>query len=289
MALVTNGWRFDNELKKVLSTYVLQGMQRVEIMDYMMRDFSNYKWSLRTLDRRLRHFNIYYTDYGVSISKVTAAVENEMNGPGKLLGYRAMQNKMRQKYDIKVPRDRVYDMMYAIDPERLEARQPGFKRKRAKICFTTKGPNWFLSVDGHDKLMGFQNSTFPLAIYGCMDTASRKMLWLKVWTTNSKPEIIGRWFLEYLYETRMLPSYLRMDRGTETGVMATMQAYLRNNKGNLADPTDSVYYGPSTSNQIERWWKELHERLEKYFKEGLNWLITENHYDSNNSCDRQIF
>ncbi|XP_057292938.1 uncharacterized protein LOC130621627 [Hydractinia symbiolongicarpus] len=116
-----------------MCTYVLQGKQRVEIMDYMMRYFSNYKWSLITLDRRLRHFNIYYADYGVSISKVTAAVENEMNGPGKLLGYRAMQNKMRQKYDIKVPRDRVYDMMYAIHPERLEARQPGFKEDKKII------------------------------------------------------------------------------------------------------------------------------------------------------------
>ena len=45
-------------------------------------------------------------------------------------------------------------------------------------------------MDGHDKLMGYQNSTFPLAIYGCIDTASRKILWLRVWNTNSKPEII---------------------------------------------------------------------------------------------------
>ena len=97
--------------------------------------------------------------------------------------------------------------------------------------------------------MGFQNSTFPLAIYGCIDTSSRKILWLKVWTSNSKPEIIGRWFLEYLYETRTLPAYLRIDKGTETVIMSAMQAYLRQKHDDLEDPTDSVIYGPSTSNQ----------------------------------------
>ena len=33
-----------------------------------------------------------------------------------------------------------------------------------------QGPNWVHSLDGHDKLMGYQNSTFPLAIYGCLDS-----------------------------------------------------------------------------------------------------------------------
>ena len=74
-------------------------------------------------------------------------------------------------------------------PEELEKRRLGNKKK-AKGHFTTKGPNWVWSLDGHDKLMGYQNSTFPLAIYGCIDTASRKILWLTVWNTNSKPEII---------------------------------------------------------------------------------------------------
>ena len=72
--------------------------------------------------------------------------------------------------------------------------------------------------------MGYQNSTFPLAIYGCTDTASRKILWLKIWVTNSDPQRIGYWYLEYLYEARIEPCYLRIDKGTETGTMATMHA-----------------------------------------------------------------
>ena len=71
--------------------------------------------------------------------------------------------------------------MYELDAEGLEARGVvAAKKKRKKGNFTTRDANWVHSLDGHDKLMRYQNSTFPLAIYGCMDTASRKLLWLKV-------------------------------------------------------------------------------------------------------------
>ena len=100
--------------------------------------------------------------------------------------------------------------------------------------------------------MGYQNSTFPLAIYGCIDTCSRKLLWLKVWDSNSKPEVVGKWYLEFLYENRVLPAFLHIDKGTETVIMSTMHCYLRSNHSDLDDATDSVVFGPSTSNQVFR-------------------------------------
>ena len=33
--------------------------------------------------------------------------------------------------------------------------------------FFSVGPTWVLSMDGNDKLMGYQNAKFPLALYGC--------------------------------------------------------------------------------------------------------------------------
>ena len=141
--------------------------------------------------------------------------------------------------------------MQEMDPEGLESRAVGIKNKKKKQCFTTRGPNWVHSVDGHNKLMGFQNDAFPLAIYGSIDTASRKLLWLRIWTSNREPRLIGRWYLEYLYESKVIPSYLRMDRGTETGVMATMHAFLRQHHGDM-DPAETVIYGPSTANQVSR-------------------------------------
>ena len=85
--------------------------------------------------------------------------------------------------------------MTDINLEGLRQRQPQFKRKKEKGTFTAVGPNWVVSLDGHDKLMGFQKNTFPLAIYGCIDTASRK-IFLKIWTSNSNPIFVGRWNFE---------------------------------------------------------------------------------------------
>ena len=138
----------------------------------MVRDFGQYKWSIRTLDRRLRYFKIYYIDKGISLQDAREILADDFDGPGKLLGHRAMHLKLNQKHDIKLPRDLVYDLMTEADPEGLEQRR--LKKKNERQLFITKGPNGVFSVDGHDKLMGYQNSTFPIAIYGCIDTARKK-------------------------------------------------------------------------------------------------------------------
>ena len=96
---------------------------------------------------------------------------------------------------------------------------------------------------------GYQNSTFPLAIYGPIDTASRKILWLKVWTSNSCPKRVGKWYLGYLYDARQIASLIRVDKGTETRVMAMMHAYVRQNHGDI-NAAETALYGPSTSNQV---------------------------------------
>ena len=92
--------------------------------------------------------------------------------------------------------------MYDLDPEGLEVRGGiGAKKKRKKGNFSSKGPNFVHSLNGHDNMMVYQNSTFPLAVYGCIDTASRRIMWLRIWTTNSNPKLVGRWYLEHLLET----------------------------------------------------------------------------------------
>ena len=57
-----------------------------------------YAWSIRTLDRRLRCFNIYYNSLAVSVEEVKDAVKKELEGPGRLLGYRALHKKVRHCY-----------------------------------------------------------------------------------------------------------------------------------------------------------------------------------------------
>ena len=57
-----------------------------------------------------------------------------------------------------------------------------------------------------EEMWDYLNSTFPLAVY---------------------------WYLEYLYESRIMPSILRLDKGNETVTIATTHAFLRQSQGDM--------------------------------------------------------
>ena len=78
-----------------------------KILDFLQRDYPLYAWNFHSLHQRLREFDIYFTDRDVTVKQVKDAVQKEFEGPGKLIGYRAMQNKIRQEYAFNVPRDLV--------------------------------------------------------------------------------------------------------------------------------------------------------------------------------------
>ena len=82
------------------------------------------------------------------------AVQKELEGPGKLLGYRAMNQKLRTEHNVKVPRHLVYNVMAELDPEALGARNLQRKKKKVKGQCTSEGPLWVVSLDDHDKLCG---------------------------------------------------------------------------------------------------------------------------------------
>ena len=50
--------------------------------------------------------------------------------------------------------------MTDVNLDGLRQRQPRFKRKKEKGTFIAVGPNWVVSLDGHDKFMVFQKSIF---------------------------------------------------------------------------------------------------------------------------------
>ena len=167
----------------------------------------------------------------MTVEEVRQAVSKGLDGPSTLIGYRPMQRNVRINHGLNVPRDLVYAMMKDLDAESVEARAPAAKKKMRTVHFSTKGTNWVHSLDDHDKLMGYPNSTYPIPIYGSIDSVNRKILWLRVWDTNSALEVIGRFYLEHLYETRLISSLLRVDKGTETTVLSTMHAFLRRRHG----------------------------------------------------------
>ena len=60
-------WRSGAKLREDIETFLSRGLQREEILNFLVRDFPRYAWSLRTLDRRLREFGIHFSDTRISV------------------------------------------------------------------------------------------------------------------------------------------------------------------------------------------------------------------------------
>ena len=65
-------------------------------------------------------FGIRYIDRTTTVEEVKDAVKRELAGPGQKLGYRAMNRKLRNSQDIKVPRDLVYAVLTDLDDTGLK-------------------------------------------------------------------------------------------------------------------------------------------------------------------------
>lgn len=159
---------------------------------------------------------------------------------------------MRLTYDCCF-RETVRDIVEAIQPERAKLLKAQRLHRRV---YNVKGPNHIWHIDGNDKL-----KPFGFCISGCMDGFSRKLIWLEVARTNKNPDLVCTNFLNAIADLRVVPSIVRMDRGTENVHIANAQQLLRSNH------TDSlasvaVMYGSSTHNQrIERFWLYLRQTV----------------------------
>lgn len=77
-----------------------------------------------------------------------------------------------------------------------------------------------------------------------------------------------------------------MDKGTETGTMALIHTLLH--KALKPESTEEniinkkILFGSSTENKIERWWGELHHRMEVFFKSQLATLVESGEYQDGN-------
>ena len=72
--------------------------------------------SLRTLKRRLAGHRLNKIGSDISDASFQVIIEREVNGPSSLKGYRNTWNKLRVTFDIKVPRDKVIEILHNIDP-----------------------------------------------------------------------------------------------------------------------------------------------------------------------------
>ena len=114
-------WQNDEEMQSFIKHYVMQNMKLSEVLDFLKRDYPECAWSLSTLDRSMRYFDMKYINCETTVDEVVAAFNTENDGPGLLLGYRAMHKSIREHHVPAVPRGLVYDVITM--PEGLERRK----------------------------------------------------------------------------------------------------------------------------------------------------------------------
>ena len=113
-----SNWINHVALEQHLKDYVRRNLKRKEIPDFMKCNYKQYCCSTATSDRRrLRFFDTSYTHYDTSLETVEAAVQKELIGPSKFLGYRALNQKLRMLHEVQVPRNLVHKMLQNEDPE----------------------------------------------------------------------------------------------------------------------------------------------------------------------------
>ena len=207
----------ENE-QEVIESYFLAGFEYETILSFLSK-YHGINYSMSTFKRRLKEYGLKRKNgYEIDDNHIAEIIQEELDGPSCVLGYRSMWHILRIKYGLCVPRGRVQIILKQLDPDGTEER----KRHRLKRrTYRSSGPNECWHIDGYDKLKPFG---FP--VHGAIDGYSRRVLWLKVTRTNNNPEVIAKYYLECVQEHRGCPRLLRTDPGTENGTMAAIQCYL---------------------------------------------------------------
>ena len=116
-------------------------------------------------------------------------MEIETTSSGCCICWRAISQRCIQSR-YKVSKENVQVIVKATDPHGVEIRKKQALWRRR--CFS-RGPDWAWHIDGYDKL-----KPFGFLIHGCIDGYSRRILWLTIVHSNSKAEIVGKLYLDYV-------------------------------------------------------------------------------------------
>ena len=73
-----DSWKGDSDLRTDLNDFVRKNFTRLEMLDFLEKKYPTYSWSLRTLARRLRYFDIKYVRDDVDLGQVEEAIRKEM-------------------------------------------------------------------------------------------------------------------------------------------------------------------------------------------------------------------
>ena len=246
--------------KEVIEYYFNRGLTYREIT-LMLGKHHQIDMNERTLKRRLKDYGLRRRDVvdDELVEHVRDLITLEIStGPNSLSGYRTMWHVLRLRHKIHFPRRLVELLMREVDPRGVEQRKHRLLHRR---MYVSPGANFCWHIDGYDKL-----KPFGFSIHGCIDGFSRRILWLEVQRSNKNPRLIARYFLNCVKGTHGCPVRVYTDRGTENGVLATMQCYLRAEGVDEYSGCKAHKYVKSTRNQrIEGYWSHFRRQRSSWW------------------------
>ena len=265
--------------EEAIRFYFTRGFQYNSILSFLSK-FHAINISYRTLLNRLNEYGLRRRNQNIDEMEVRRLIENEMDGAGNSVGYRMMWQTIRTKYHTNASRALVQRLVRDIDPEGSDARRRRCLRRRA---YFSQGPNFSWHADGNDKLKHYG---FP--IHGCVDGYSRRVLWLKVGTTNNDPNFIAHYYLQTVETVSGCPKLCRTDRGTENTIMAGMQCFFRRYGNDELSAERAHRYGSSITNQrIESWWAQLKKSWASWWIQFFQKLIEDGEFDTSDELQKQ--
>jgi hypothetical protein len=192
-------------------------------------------------------------------------------------GRRHLLTHLSRKYGHRASSRDIGLALPLIDSSGVASRTRGMKRKR-RLNYETKGPNWLWCVDGHDKL-----SAYGIQIYGCVDAYSRKIIWWYVGLSNRTGISVCRQYLDTIKVVGRCPNFIRSDCGSETTLMASCHYDLYwqscldhgvpDEELNNLTLYDCYRYGKSTRNiRIEAMWNQMIMSITESWICYFSWL-----------------
>ena len=243
---------------ELIETYFHLGLQQIEIVAFLTLAHG-ITISLRQLKRVLQSKGLRRRGANSPLGLVIRTIQQEIEGSGKCVGYRAMWQRLRNDHKIGVSRETVRLALRIIDPDGVAQR---LRRRLRRRQYKARGPNFLWHIDGYDKL-----KPFGFCVHGCIDGFSRRIMWLEVASTNNDPRFVAKYFLDTIRQIKGAPSIVRADYGTENVKVAGIQRFLRRDGTDSFAGINSFMYGKSVSNQrIEAWWGQLR-------KSSTDWWI----------------
>ncbi|KAJ8090301.1 hypothetical protein PM082_018897 [Marasmius tenuissimus] len=180
---------------------------------------SDYGLSAKTIQRARKRIGLKGTrQQNVSFEEMAGPI-GELKKIYPMWGARTLTQQLRIRHSMKVPEDRVAKFLMAVEPEQVKARKYQAHKRRVFHC---AGIMDIISVDQHDKW-----KKWGLYPHLGVEVFSGRLMWMKIWWTNSNPRLVCSYYLDGCESVGGVPMTTQSDPGTENNGIANCHTWIR--------------------------------------------------------------